>query len=84
MNLTHQIAAIQSREDFVCFVQALQQDLTAHPDQWENETLPRYLAALAAWTQDMDGYYLNRGEPVPQSPDWKTLAEILLASKHYE
>ncbi|WP_457785924.1 DUF7660 family protein [Streptomyces rimosus] len=33
---------------------------------WENGSLNCCLEALSAWTNDMDGYFLNRGEPVPE------------------
>ena len=40
--------------------------------------------SLAAWAEDMDGYYLNAGGPVPEQPTWKTLADMLLAARIYE
>jgi len=75
---------IQSREDFVAFVKALVQDLRDNPASWENANLERYLEALGAWAQDMDGYYINQGKPVPQQPDWKIIADMLIAAKMYE
>jgi hypothetical protein len=84
MTLNDQARAIQSRGDFVCFVRALLQDLDRDPGQWENLDLRSYLDALAAWVEDMDGYYQNKGEPVPEQPSWKVLGNILLAAKFYE
>ncbi|MGH2599621.1 MAG: DUF7660 family protein, partial [Dehalococcoidia bacterium] len=43
-----------------------------------------YLSAMAAWAEDMDGYYENRGDPVPKQPSWRTLGELLLAARVYE
>jgi hypothetical protein len=82
--LHSQVDAIQSRKDLADFVRTLQHDLRNHPDSWENISLDDYLEALAAWVDDMDGYYRNQGRPVPSQPSWKTLAEILLAAKLYE
>ncbi len=42
------------------------------------------LSAMASWIEDMDGYYKNIGELLPQTPSWRTLADILYASKMYE
>lgn len=75
---------IHSREDFVAFVKALSQDLRDNPASWENANLERYLEALGAWVEDMDGYYLNQGKPLPQQPDWKVIADMLMAAKKYE
>jgi len=32
----------------------------------------------------MDGYYLGRGEPVPERPTWATVADMLRAATMYE
>jgi hypothetical protein len=66
------------------FVRALLNDLEQGGDSWENATLQRYLEALSRWVEDMDGYYLGRGEPVPEQPSWRTLADILMAATMYE
>ena len=84
MTLAEHTNSIRSREDFVAFVKALRKDLHDNPATWENANLERFLEALAAWVEDMDGYYANRGKPVPQQPDWKAAAEMLMAAKMYE
>ena len=57
MDLVGQLEDIQTREDLVAFVRALLADLVENADkaEWENPTLERYLEALAAWTEDLDG-----------------------------
>ena len=84
MTLAERNNLIRSREDFVAFVRALSKDLRDNPTSWENSNLERYLEALGAWVEDMDGYYLNQGKPVPQQPDWKVAADMLMAAKMYE
>ena len=84
MNLKNEVDAVSSRDDFVKFVDALRQDLSIHPADWQNATLSDFLEALSAWVQDMDGYYLNNQLPIPTSPEWKNLAEMMLAAKYYE
>ena len=84
MELHKKIAGIQSREDLVSFVRALRNDLETNKGEWENSTLEGYLRAMEDWIESMDGYYLNTGQPVPDTPSWKTIADILYASKIYE
>lgn len=74
---------IESREDFVRFVEALRTDLLEDPASWENENLSDFLEALASWVQDMDGYYRNQDKPLP-NPDWKAIADMLMGAKVYE
>ncbi|MBM7117747.1 DUF7660 family protein [Archangium primigenium] len=75
---------VQSREDLARFVRGLAQALEQHPEAWENATLPRFLEAMSAWIEDMDGYYQNQGAAVPTRPEWRTFAEILSAARVYE
>jgi hypothetical protein len=84
MDLSESVEDVQSRHEFVAFVRALLRDLQQHPDTWENADLERFIEALAAWVEDMDGYYQNLGRPVPEQPSWKLLSEILLAARIYE
>ena len=75
---------IGSREEFAVFVRALTENLRAHPSEWENATLPEFLEALAAWVEDLPGYFHNRGLAVPEPPDWRTFALVLSAARIYE
>lgn len=84
MTLAEHNNSIRSREDFVAFIKALVKDLRENPASWENSNLESYLEALGAWVEDMDGYYLNQGKHVPQQPDWKVIADMLMAAKMYE
>ena len=84
MELREQVEKIQTRDDFVTFMYHLVRDLRTYPEHWDNTSLDAYLTALAAWVQDMDGYYYNRGEESPQHLMWKHVGEILLAARIYE
>lgn len=75
---------VQTRDDFIRFVRELNEDRNSASREWGNDDLPKYLDAVAAWTEDMDGYFLNNGQPVPQQPDWKLFATILFAARVYE
>ncbi len=84
MELKNEVQKINSRDDFIEFVNALRYDLSSRPEEWQNATLNDFLEALSAWVRDMDGYYINNNLPVPNLPSWKNFAEMLLAAKFYE
>lgn len=75
---------IESREDFIKFVEALLQDLKNNKIDWENNTLESYLDAIARWAEDMDGFYKNQKLPFPENVNWKVFGQILIAAKMYE
>ena len=75
---------IKTKNDLIKFVKGLANEAASNSNNWENEKLPFFLEAMAAWIEDMDGYYKNQGEPIPIQPSWKTIGEILQAATMYE
>lgn len=75
---------VNSHTDLAQVVQQMLSDLLAHPDEWENSTLDRFLEALAASLDGLPGLYANRGEQFPQAPTWKMFAGVLVAASGYE
>lgn len=75
---------IRSRDDFVLFLERLADSFQRDDFHWENSTIEGFLRAWAAWASDMDGYFMNRGEPVPSAPSWELVAQMLLAARVYE
>jgi hypothetical protein len=75
---------VESRADLGEFIRALSTHFRQDPRAWENGNLTSFLDALAAWTTDMDGYFKNRGEKVPEAPTWAMFAQMLLAARIYE
>ncbi len=75
---------VANRVEFEAHVRALRADLLAKPGEWENSRLEDFLAALAAWVHDMDGYFANRGEVTPPAPTWALLSQMLCAAAVYE
>ena len=75
---------INTREDLVNFIEVLAKESSSNSKNWENKDLPSFLEAMAAWIEDMDGYYQNKGESVPSQPSWKIIGEILKAATIYE
>ena len=84
MDLHQQIGKIKSKEDLADFVAALRLDLEANPEKWENPTLERFLSAMEEWIRSMDQWCKNTGQPPVDVPSWRTLADVLYASKMYE
>ena len=78
------LGTVGSNRDVAAVVQRMLTDLSAHPDEWENATLDRFLEALAASWQDIPGLYRNRGEEFPDAPTWKMIAEALIMASGYE
>ncbi|MGI8554126.1 MAG: DUF7660 family protein [Dehalococcoidia bacterium] len=78
------VESMEGRDDLVAFIRTLRCSLTDNPSSWENADLMTYLDALAAWIEDMDGYFRNRGEAVPERPSWQLLAQMLSAARVYE
>lgn len=75
---------VSTRDELVAFAKSLAADFRENPDAWENTTVDAYLEAFAAWVEDMDGFYLNQGESIPESPSWRVVADMLMAAKMYE
>lgn len=79
-----EIKKIRTREDFTSFLRSLKRDYLENSQSWENKDIAAFLEAMASWVEDMDGFYMNQGLPIPEKPDWKTFADILMGGKLYE
>jgi hypothetical protein len=76
---------VRSREELAAFVDALAADLEAHPEQWENTTLPQFLDALARYLNDLPGWCRNVEPSIdPERPDWRLFAVALAGAQVYE
>lgn len=84
LDFTQQAKLIENKHDFIELIRVLANYLNEHPIDQSDLTVTTYLQSIAAWTNDMDGYYLNRNEEPPQNPTWRTLGEIIVAALYYE
>ncbi|MGW6206299.1 DUF7660 family protein [Streptomyces sp. NPDC055089] len=84
MESLNDTSRVRTRADLVSYIRQLSQEAHASSSGWENQSLDSYLEALSAWTSDMDGYFSDRGEPVPDRPDWSLIASMLRAACFYE
>lgn len=76
---------VTDRQSFITFLKLLHQDFLKNRTEWENANLDRFLEAMTAYTQDIQGYYDNTNQNVnADNPSWKVLADILMGAKIYE
>jgi hypothetical protein len=84
MDTLHDFKVID-RQTFIKFLDLLRQFYLTNPDSWENKTLPDFLEALGAYTEDIQGYYDNMKMDVnANEPTWQTFADILKGATIYE
>lgn len=74
----------ETRADLVGLIREMAEDLRAHPEEWENNTLQRHLDTLCRCLGSFDALYRNRGEELPDQPTWKMVAELLVGTTGYE
>ncbi len=79
-----ELNGINSKDDFIKFVELLISNLKENPEDWTNKSLSEYLGGISSWTEDMEGYYQNNNLPIPENVNWKVFANILVAAKMYE
>jgi hypothetical protein len=84
MELYKEISQIKTKDDFIRFLDAFIKDFKQNPNEWENNDLEKFLFAMKAWTEDMEGFYINQNKKVPEKVEWEVFANILYASKMYE
>ncbi|HEY1028119.1 MAG TPA: hypothetical protein VGE28_10910 [Pseudomonas sp.] len=82
--ISKEIDSINTKDDLAGFVSGLREELTESPEEWENQTLDRFLDAMESWIRVIDAYSKNTGDVEALSPSWKTFAKILYAAKVYE
>ncbi|MFZ1789172.1 MAG: hypothetical protein WAT92_12695 [Saprospiraceae bacterium] len=85
MNDTLTDFKVTNRQSFIKFLDLLHKDFLENPESWENKSLPAFLEALSAFTEDIQGYYDNTKLNVnADKPDWQTFADIFKGAKIYE
>jgi hypothetical protein len=78
------LSQVSSHADVAQVAERMLADLRAHPAEWENPTLERFLDALAASLEGLPGLYANRDDHFPEPPTWKIFAEALVMASGYE
>ena len=78
------LVCVHDHDDVARVIEQMRADVREHPAEWENDTLDRYLEALAAVLEVLPALYTNRGEPLPGAPTWRMFAEALVLATGYE
>ena len=83
------IFKVEDRASFVKFLHLFREELKSHPEKWENKTLDDFLATMATYTEEIDGYYEylkgKTGENVEANiPSWRVFADIMRGARVYE
>jgi len=84
MNIYEMLINVQSREDFLAFMDALRKDYCKNIKEWYNQDLSSYLESVSSWVEHMDGYYQNMNLPLPSNIDWNFIAVLFYVGKIYE
>ena len=84
LNLSEELDKLVTKEDFSKFAFKILDDFRSNSNNWTNQDLSSFLEAIAAWSEDMDGFYANQGKSIPKDINWKVFAEILYAARIYE
>lgn len=76
---------VTDRQTFVKFIEVLRNDFLKNPENWRNKTLPDFLDAISAYTEDIQGYYDNMKINVnADNADWSIFADIFQGAMIYE
>ncbi len=84
MDMYNKINNITSKEELIDFLEFLSKDRYTKKDEWNNNTIEDYLAAISSWIEDMEGYYKNSNQPIPNSENWSFIATLFYVGKIYE
>jgi len=57
--------------------------LAAGAEGWENDSLDRYLEALAELLGSIENAYENEGQPLPATA-WSVMARVVRGARFYE
>lgn len=75
--------SITTREDFASFLDLLGADAVDRGSEWENGQIDTVLESMSAWLRD-SAEHPNFTHPDLSPEQWRFVAELLLAGKHYE
>ncbi len=71
------LGKIKNKKDFIEFMKL-------YVSAVQDIAIKEYLESIAAWTEDMDGYYKNTGTDLPDHINWDFIAALLYIGSIYE
>ena len=76
---------VTNRDSFIKFLELLRNDLLINKESWENRNLEDFLEALAAYSEDIQGYYDNTEQnKSADEASWEVFADIFKGAIIYE
>jgi hypothetical protein len=78
------IAQIKSRDDLGEFLVELSEQVSVGDFPIGHTSSVDLISAAGRWTRELDQYFKNMGEPVPEEPEWALVAEIFCAALVYD
>jgi hypothetical protein len=84
MDVTEDSRSVRTREDLTAFLNVLAARIRSGDVAVANSSAADLIDGAAGWIEDLDGYFLNRGEEPPVEPSWAIIAMIFSAGLVYE
>ena len=81
MDFNSIINGINSKEDFMIFLNELRIDKEQKSEEWENNEIISYLEGVCSWVDDMEGYFDNMHIEMPKNINWRFIAMLFYAGK---
>jgi hypothetical protein len=76
---------LNTKEDFIAFLEFFYKDYQQNKDKWENNTLEPFLEAMIAYTENIQHMYDNNKISINSNePSWRVFADILCGAAIYE
>ena len=80
-SLDELVETVKTKEDFIHFLQQLQNDFYNNRKEWENVELSTYLNAMEGFLTDSTDKSVVK---IDFTPSWKLFASIMTAASIYE
>lgn len=84
MDISNILCDVNSKEEFMNFLNELRHDYEQRGEEWENRDINAFLEGVCSWVDDMEGYFRNMNMELPENIDWKFIAILFYVGKIYE
>ncbi|MBD5142151.1 MAG: hypothetical protein HDT22_00830 [Ruminococcus sp.] len=68
---------IKNKKDFLQFMELFGKNI-------ENISIQEYLESVSSWVEDMEGYYKNTNQEIPNNINWDFIATLFYVGSIYE
>ena len=76
---------INSRKEFINFLEGLLKEYQEHPENWENHKIEDFLEAMIRYSDSVQQYYKNTDQDInADEAQWKVFADIIKGASIYE